>query len=231
MAASSRPSKLPSGLRMYSLEENWCPREVIEEVRREIAEMASEECDRGEVDIGKGGFRPLTSSKKSRRVAHFIHNYDYATGVVTIPAPPLPKAVDTLRKYVEARLLEDGVISKRGYFKRGNCIINEYQPGQGISPHIDSKLYGDVIACVTIASEEGGPGREMEFTITSTRGDGETDIRRVYTPDGSVYVMTGKSRFLYPHSMRGRMSDPDPEGGKKRQKRGLVWSVTFRAIS
>ncbi|KKM74057.1 hypothetical protein LCGC14_1404150, partial [marine sediment metagenome] len=94
------------------------------------------------------------------------------------------------------------------------CIINRYEPGQGIGAHRDRPDYGEFVACFTL-----GSGAEIEFS--ECHGPGSY---KLYTEPRSLYIMSGASRHEYTHMIRGRKSDPGYG------KRGRRWSLTFRSV-
>jgi len=156
---------------------------------------------------GRSG-RPVESS---RRVIHFGFAYDYTTTSTHKPAPPMPPVVAKLRD----RILQDWqtsppTISDVSVWNQ--CIVNRYEPGQGIGSHTDNPTYGPAIACYTIMA-----GRQMRFTRDNHP---RFDIR---TRPGSIYVMYGQSRDLWKHEMVKRRSD----GGVPRE---LCVSFTFRMV-
>ncbi|EIN11036.1 hypothetical protein PUNSTDRAFT_65650 [Punctularia strigosozonata HHB-11173 SS5] len=100
------------------------------------------------------------------------------------------------------------------------AILNLYEPGEGITPHVDlENRYGDGIVGVSL-----GSGCVMNF-----RHDlrGQHDL---YLPKNSVVVMTDEARFLWQHGIEGR--EVDLVEGEQRQmgmiKRGTRLSITFR---
>ncbi len=153
------------------------------------------------------------SSINSRRVLHFGWKYNYSTGGVHERAPDLPFILFVLRKQIE-RVWVDAP-PEFSVKSLDQCIVNQYQPGQGIGAHIDSNSYGDFIVCFTF-----GNGREMEFT----RGD---EKYMMYTTPRSMYVMSGESRSEWKHQMRPRKVDTV---NGKRVPREESFSVTFRGI-
>jgi alkylated DNA repair dioxygenase AlkB len=70
------------------------------------------------------------------------------------------------------------------------CLVNKYERGQSISPHIDAPVFDDAIAVIC-----HGFG-VMRF-VMRTQG---LDIK-VPVPDNSIYIMTGESRHLWTHSL------------------------------
>jgi alkylated DNA repair dioxygenase AlkB len=146
---------------------------------------------------------PLSDSPGSRKVQHYGYRYNYKSKSVTDPAEPIPDEFKSLLEH----------LSDFGQFNQ--AILNNYEPGQGISAHTDSPLYGDAIACYTL-----GSGCIMKFT----KGD---RVEELYVEPNSVYVMTGAARHEWKHEMVSRKSDTI-EG--KRIKRGRRVSITFRKI-
>lgn len=88
-----------------------------------------------------------------RRVQHYGYKYDYKARAVTDDAyiGELPDWIVPIAK----RLQEQGV------FKTipDQAIVNEYEPGQGISAHVDCiPCFGEMIASLTL-----GSGAIMQF--------------------------------------------------------------------
>lgn len=91
-------------------------------------------------------------------------------------------------------------------------IVNEYIPGQGISPHIDhTKFFGDTIVSITL-----GSGCAMVFS----RGDIEKSL---YLERRSAIVLTDEYRYQWKHSIHARKTD----GARPRGRRV---SLTFRTM-
>jgi alkylated DNA repair dioxygenase AlkB len=113
------------------------------------------------------------------------------------------------------RLVREGIMDQEA----DQAIINEYQPGQGISPHVDCvPCFGPVVAAISL-----GSGCVMDFTHPQ---DG-TKVP-VHLAPGSLCVMTGPARYAWRHSIAARKSDPDTAG---RLPRGRRVSVTYRTVT
>jgi alkylated DNA repair dioxygenase AlkB len=98
-------------------------------------------------------------------------------------------------------------------------IVNEYRPGQGISPHVDCvPCFGPVVAAISLGSE-----CVMDFTHP---GDGASAAVRL--APGSLCVMTGPARYTWRHGIAARKSDPAEHGRRARTRRV---SLTFRTIA
>ncbi|MFI6393964.1 alpha-ketoglutarate-dependent dioxygenase AlkB [Nonomuraea sp. NPDC050540] len=155
------------------------------------------------------------STQLRRRVQHYGHHYDYvrrgmARNSASATAPALPSWAGELA----ARLVREGIMDQEA----DQVIVNDYQPGQGISPHVDCvPCFGPVVAAVSL----GSPCL-MDFTHSA-----EKKKVSVGLAPGSLCVMTGPARYAWRHSIAARKSDPGPTG---RVARGRRVSVTFRTV-
>jgi alkylated DNA repair dioxygenase AlkB len=140
----------------------------------------------------------VSSSKGARKVIHFGQPYTYKTNTKMV-AYPIP---DEFAQIVELIGCDEPL----------SCIVNRYEPGQGIAPHTDDKKFGPTIWCFTI-----GSGTQMLFE--------REKIIPIYVERCSMYVMAGECRTQWLHSIVARKSDM--VGGKK-IKRGIRYSLTFR---
>lgn len=168
---------------------------------------------------------PITSSPNSRKVQHYGFSYVYMTGQPGEKTHPLPKFLHFLRDMLKEICVQEGIVGEGYEFNQ--CIINDYQPGQGISTHIDNAGYGHTIGCFTI----GSPA-EMTFTKVISRSGGKAKIKKVniYPLSGSLYIMSRECRKKWSHCMVGRKSDPPLDGSGGRIKRGRRISITFRKV-
>lgn len=162
------------------------------------------------------GWEPVGTGANSRMAIHYGYKYNYKTGNTKEPAPPMPSYIRELRTTV--RGLEVPGISTAKQAPLDQCIINKYEPGQGINAHTDHKDYGDAICCFTL-----GSGATMHFT--NKKSGAVVDL---YVEHNSWYVMTGESRWEWTHEMKSRKSDV--VSGVK-IARGVRTSITFRSVS
>ncbi len=148
-----------------------------------------------------------------RRVQHYGWRYDYKARRVTKDARlgPLP---DWLEREVHT-------LSETGFFEQppDQVIVNEYEPGQGIAPHVDC------IPCFgpTIASLSLGARVEMRFECTATKERLDLALE-----PRSLLLLAGAARFKWRHSISARKSDI-VEGIRTPRKRRI--SLTFRAVT
>jgi alkylated DNA repair dioxygenase AlkB len=169
--------------------------------------------------IEENEWTPVTKSENSRLVQHYGYKYDYTNGKVSQPAGDFPLHIKELsnRLFLICKELK---LELKNSFKEDvefdQCINNKYLPGQGISAHSDSLLYGDIIASYTL-----GSGCYIDFS------DKDGIIKSIYANPGSLYIMTGKSRYIWKHSIASRKNDK-VQGVKIPRKTRI--SSTFRYI-
>ena len=147
-----------------------------------------------------------------RRVQHYGYKYDYKARGITQDL-----RIGAIPDWLSG--LCDG-LHARGYFTQtpDQVIINEYLPGQGITPHIDCvPCFGETIASLSLGSQ-----CVMEFTHAKT---GEKQ-QQLLEPR-SLVVLSGESRYDWQHSIPQRKSDM--WGGEKLM-RGRRISLTFRTV-
>ena len=120
-----------------------------------------------------------------RRVQHYGYKYDYKARSVGRDAyiGPLPEWL----KLTAQRLYEQGHFSA----VPDQAIVNEYEPGQGISAHVDCiPCFGNTIASLSL-----GSGAMMQFQNIRT---GQKAV--LYLEDGSLVVLTGSARYDWTHA-------------------------------
>lgn len=127
-----------------------------------------------------------------RRVQHYGWRYDYKARSVT-PESRLGPLPEWLSLYCD-RLCVDGFFPQ----PPDQVIVNEYQPGQGIAPHIDC------VPCFTdtIASLSLGSPCVMEFTHVERR-----EKIPVLLEPRSLLVLSGDARYVWQHAIAGRKTD------------------------
>jgi len=147
--------------------------------------------------LNKLDFSAISNATNSRRVAHFGYYYSYDRTGLTC-APTIPDFLNVL--------VDDVEITGKGFIEFDQVIINEYKPGQGIAPHTDhTKLFGPIIACITIGSS---------VPITFRNGN---ITKKLEIKEGSMYIMTKDSRYKWTHSLTNKSKD-------------VRYSITYRAI-
>lgn len=147
-----------------------------------------------------------------RRVQHYGWKYDYTARRVD-ESMRLGSLPDWLRDYCKR-------LCNEGYFPKlpDQVIINEYQPGQGIAPHIDCvPCFEEMIASLSIASP-----CMMDFTKAAT---GEK-INHLLEPR-SLLIFSGEARYQWRHGIAARKTDKY-EGQVVQRDRRI--SLTFRNV-
>ncbi len=147
-----------------------------------------------------------------RRVQHYGWRYDYKARNVTsdLRIGALP---DWLQTY--AMCLQQG-----GLFTEtpDQVIINEYQPGQGISAHIDCvPCFADTIASMSLGSP-----CVMDFTHSKTR-----EKSSLLLEPRSLLVLSGDARYVWQHAIAARKTDRYQGQIISRTRR---ISLTFRKV-
>jgi len=147
-----------------------------------------------------------------RRVQHYGWRYDYKARGITqdlrIGAIP-----DWLAGLCEA-LSAEGIFSHTP----DQVIINEYQPGQGISTHVDCvPCFGDTIASLSL-----GSACVMDFTHATTR-----EKQSHLLEARSLLVLSGDARYHWQHAIPARKSDKWHGQTIPRPRR---ISLTFRTV-
>ena len=147
-------------------------------------------------------FRTLTMRGQTARrtVRHFGLDYDYESGEL-VPADPLPQPLVGLRERAAAlieREPEDLV----------QILVSRYPEGAGIGWHRDAPMFGSRIVGVSLL----GPSR-MRFQRTV---GGEREVAAVDLAPRSAYVLSGKARWSWQHSIPAT--------------KALRYSITFRTL-
>ncbi len=147
-----------------------------------------------------------------RRVQHYGYKYNYKARRIdtTMKIGNLPDWLDEIAE----KLLTLGIFKE----KPDQVIINEYLPGQGISPHIDCEpCFEDAIVSLSLLS-----GVTMDFTHSI-----KNEKVAVYLKPHSIVVLQGESRYDWQHSIAPRKSDNYENKIIKRNRRV---SLTFRKV-
>ena len=150
-----------------------------------------------------------------RRVQHYGFRYDYKKRAVSESdrIEPLPPWVKPL-----AERLQD--VNYLGAMP-DQLIINEYQPGQGIAPHIDRDCFGNRIAAVSLSGD-------CLLRLHAPDSGDEKDFIEVAVRHRSLMVYTGEGRAKWRHSIAARKSDK--QNGKEIKRTRRI-SLTFRTVS
>lgn len=147
-----------------------------------------------------------------RRVQHYGYKYDYRAKAVdrSMHLGPVPAWADA----IGSLLVEGSLIPRRP----DQVIVNEYEPGQGISSHVDCEpCFGGVIASLTL-----GGSCVMNFTERATGR-----VVPVFMEPRSLVVLKDDARYLWLHGIPARKSDTYLGQMYPRTRRV---SLTFRTV-
>lgn len=145
-----------------------------------------------------------------RRVQHYGYRYDYRARSVErdMYLGVLPEWGYSLACRLHSEGIFPGIPDQ--------LIVNNYEPGQGISPHIDCiPCFGPVIASLSLGST-----CLMDLSCDAVS---ESILLR----PRSLLVLAGEARYRWRHSIRPRRSDMH-DG--VRLPRGRRVSLTFRQV-
>ena len=125
-----------------------------------------------------------------RRVQHYGYRYDYRGASRPVAAAPFPRWVSAMAERL------------RPHFRGAlpvQCIVNEYEPGQGIGMHADHRDFGVVVASLSL-----GASWPMRFRRRDTRPyarDGLPGDEVATLPRRSVLVLGGDARHRWMHGI------------------------------
>jgi alkylated DNA repair dioxygenase AlkB len=148
-----------------------------------------------------------------RRVQHYGYRYDYKSRAVDASAflGPLPDWAGL----VVQKLRKDGMIEQAP----DQLIVNEYEPGQGIAPHIDCvPCFGETVLSLSL-------GSACVMIFKHSKSEEHTSL---LLEAGSLLVMQGEARYEWKHGIAYRKSDIY-EG--QSLERGRRVSLTFRNVT
>lgn len=152
--------------------------------------------------IGEIDFREVTMRGQTARrtVRHFGYDYDYESWAL-VPADPLPPPLLWLRDRCAALAgLEPGALEQ--------ALVSRYPPGAGIGWHRDAPMFGPAVVGVSLLS-----ACRMRF---QRRIGGERRVHDLELEPRSAYVMAGKARSAWQHSIPAA--------------KDLRYSITFRTL-
>eukprot|EP00731_Ephydatia_muelleri_P030650 Em0022g164a len=167
---------------------------------RDASTMAGELVDAVQTDSGSGhksssaedcianemSYVPPEASLKLRRVKHYGYEFMYGSNSVDINKP-LPGGLPAVCGPLLKQIVDDGLVCSIP----DQLTVNEYLPGAGIPPHIDTHS----------AFEDGIISTVMDFA--------DPDRRKVsvFVPPRSLLIMKGESRYLWSHGIVARKFD------------------------
>lgn len=165
--------------------------------------------------LDKQEWTGISSSINGRKVQQYGYKYDYISRSSygfekTNEIPDILKSLQTIGLELFKSVCPDEL-----HVLLNQCIVNKYNPGQGISAHIDKSTFGPAIVCFTL-----GSGTSITFKK-------DNEMREIYVEPNSLYIMTGDSRYKWTHEIKCRLSD---KNDNKKIERKTRISVTFRSV-
>ncbi len=143
-----------------------------------------------------------------RRVQHYGYRYDYKARHVDYSM--LIGALPAWAAELAERLHRDDLAPQLP----DQLIVNEYEPGQGISNHIDCEpCFTETIISISLGST-----CVMNFTNVATK-----KVIPVFLEPRSLVLLQGESRYKWQHGIPGRLKD-------KQIHRKRRVSLTFRKV-
>ncbi|XP_036598644.1 alkylated DNA repair protein alkB homolog 8 isoform X1 [Trichosurus vulpecula] len=208
-----RPPVLPPGLMI-----------VEEIVSPEDEKMLLESIDWTDSSVGQNAQKSL----KHRKVKHYGYEFRYDNNNVD-KDKPLPGGLPDICNSILEKCLKEGHIK----YLPDQLTVNQYEPGQGIPPHIDThSAFENEIISLSLGAE---------IVMDFKHPDGCTVS--VMLPQRSLLVMTGESRYLWTHGITPRKFDviqahegqksgiiTSDAGNLTLNKRGVRTSFTFRKV-
>lgn len=131
-----------------------------------------------------------------RKVLQFGRAYSYSKRSIGDLRPEFPQELKDLLTLIPQKFQKD----------YNQCIINQYKPGENITPHIDHRSFGPVICCFSF-----GCSATMRFQV-------DDEIYDLRVKGKSLYIMSEDARSRYTHCMRPT-------------SKGIRYSITFRTIN
>ncbi|CAO3667200.1 unnamed protein product [Rhizopus stolonifer] len=145
-----------------------------------------------------------------RRTQQYGHLFSYRYRKVLEEYGPLPSFVESfVNRIIENKWMPN---------PPNHLLVNEYNSGQGIMPHVDAPaLFGPCILSLSLLSD-----CIMKFT----RED-EDDVD-IVLPRRSLVILSGDVRYKYKHSISKDLIESTPDGSTIHREKRV--SLTFREI-
>ncbi len=148
-----------------------------------------------------------------RRVQHYGYKYDYKRRSIdaSLRLGPLPDGSLAMVPRLQGYCFQEAAPDQ--------LIVNEYQPGQGISLHVDCEpCFEHEIASLSL-----GSACRMEFSPVKNPKEKES----LFLEPGSLLILQDQARYAWKHGIPARRSDPY-QGQKVARSRRV--SLTFRKV-
>lgn len=107
---------------------------------------------------------------------------------------PTTTVMPDLLANTSLKLVELGLVR----VKPNYVLVNKYEPGRGIHPHVDDSFYDDGICGVTLSH-----GAVLDFFSE----DNPQNCYSTLLPPGAVFCMQRQARYKWKHQMQPRLFD------------------------
>jgi len=188
---------------------------ITPEEEKMLLDFSNKQVTDGDPILGRG----WSKAPGNREVLQYGYEYKY---VNKNSKPEKTTAMPSEFKDVVKKVTACGFKSQPD-----QCIVNKYQPGQGISAHVDHTIhFGPVIASLSL-----GSGCIMEMSRASkdvVTGQTSKTTKELWLAPRSLLVLSGESRYDWSHYIPARKNDI-VFGSKV--ARGVRTSLTFRTMN
>lgn len=135
---------------------------------------------------------------------------------------PLPAWLVSLSETLYAIAFETGFVQEdeRHLFAFSQCIVNQYDPPGGLTPHVDLKAFGDLIASVSLCSTVAMDFAPVDDTLSARKITLRLD-------PGDVLIFKGEARWQWTHAIPARRVDVFDGASIERSHR---ISITLRTM-
>ncbi|KAJ6542643.1 hypothetical protein B0H19DRAFT_957614 [Mycena capillaripes] len=140
--------------------------------------------------------------------------------------PVLQALLSTMSSILEPSLPSDihALLFPRTPTRARQAILNLYNPGEGITPHVDLlRRFGDGIVGISLGSTCA-----MQFAPVEETAEDVFPFQ-LFLPERSIIVLSGDARYAWTHGIEKRTADlVDEAGAHIIVQRGVRLSITFR---
>ena len=152
-----------------------------------------------------------------RRTQHYGSRFDYLTKSVAEGGEHSTSGLPDFLSAISPRVAVQ--VTPWGGKAADQVTVNEYQPGTGISPHVDThSAFHDGIAALSL-------GSGCVFKVQ--RAEGPDATVALWLPPRSLLTMVGAARYEWKHGIPGRKWD---RVAGLAMRRGRRVSITFRRV-
>eukprot|EP01052_Picozoa_sp_SAG31_P035512 SAG31_NODE_4296_length_3374_cov_1.438473_3_plen_391_part_00 len=175
-----------------------------------------------------------STNSGSRRVAHFGYTFDYHTRAIDFETKtqPLPEWTQWIVERVRQTCLCDPRFSDQVacWVAPDQLTINEYLPGQGIAPHVEThSAFLDVLFSISLGAAYDMDFRECRRSNATQASEMSGRSCSIQLPRRSLLVLHGEARYGWSHGIAARQTDP-LAGQRDSRRRETRYSLTFRSV-